>query len=162
MDRLQTKERCLKIKDNGTGMSPQQMKLVLTSFGYNTKNSRTAPSEFNSSEHGLGLKLNAFRLGKTCVIVTRCKDMVSLGLLSQKFIEDAGQTYLVAPLVCFQVQNNTTFIPLTPYSEKLLQVIVGYTGSLFKKDFKHYVCNFMKNDGTEIFIQNLRNPTQTI
>jgi hypothetical protein len=35
------------------------------------------------------------------VIVTRCKDFVSVGLLSQKFIEDAGLTYLVAPLVCF-------------------------------------------------------------
>ena len=77
------------------------MQQVLTSFGFNTKNSRAPSSEFNSSEHGLGLKLNALRLGKTCVIVTRCKDFVSVGLLSQKFIEDAGLTYLVAPLVCF-------------------------------------------------------------
>lgn len=109
-------------------------------------------SEFNSSEHGIGLKLNALRLGKTCLIISRNNDNVSFGLLSQKFVEDSGLSYLVAPLVCFKIQNETTFIPLTPYAEKLLQVIVSYTGSLLKPDFKHYVCNFLKNDGTEIFI----------
>lgn len=142
-------------------MSPLNMQHLLTSFGYNNKSKHTS-SEFNTSEHGLGLKLNALRLGKTCLILSRCQDYVSVGLLSQNFIEDAGLSYLVAPLVSFKVQNQTTFIPLTPFSEKLLKVIVRYTGSLFDQDIRHYVCNFLQNDGTEIFIQNLRNPTQAI
>jgi len=52
-------------------MSPLQMQHLLTSFGYNNK-SKQIPNEFNTSEHGLGLKLNAMRLGRTCLILTRC------------------------------------------------------------------------------------------
>ena len=49
-------------------------------------------------EHGVGLKLGALRLGKTAVIVTRCKNNISIGLLSQKFINDSGLPFLVAPV----------------------------------------------------------------
>lgn len=107
------------------------MKEVLTSFGYINKLDNSN-SQLNFAEHGIGLKINALRLGKTCLILTRKNNQVSVGLLSQKFIQDAGVSFIVAPLVCYQVQLDGTFLPLTPYADKILSLIVEYTGTLFK------------------------------
>jgi hypothetical protein len=81
-------------------MSPQLMKEVLTSFGYLHKLDNTN-SQYNCAEHGIGLKINTLRLGKTCLILTRKNNKVSVGLLSQKFMQDAGVSFMLAPLVCY-------------------------------------------------------------
>jgi signal transduction histidine kinase len=49
------------IKDNGVGIHPSIMKEALTTFGSN--NIAITKSDFNLCEHGIGLKLNALRLG---------------------------------------------------------------------------------------------------
>ena len=79
------KDLCLKIRDNGPGISPLLMKEVLTSFGYINKLDNNN-SQLNFAEHGIGLKINALRIGKTCLILSRKNNQVSVGLLSQKFI----------------------------------------------------------------------------
>ena len=107
------------------------MKEVLTSFGYLHKLDNTN-SQLNCAEHGIGLKINALRLGKTCLILSRKNNQVSVGLLSQKFLQDAGVSFILAPLVCYQVNIDGAFLPLTPYADKILSLIVSYTGTLFK------------------------------
>ena len=51
----------LEIKDNGYGINPSVLKEALTSFGLSEN--IHFKSDYNLAEHGLGLKLNALRLG---------------------------------------------------------------------------------------------------
>ena len=89
---------------------------------------------------------------------------MSVGLLSLQFIEDAGLTYVVAPVVSFEVLNEEAFKPHTPFPEHILNLIVLYCKPLFASeyDLKRYVLNDMKRDGTEIFVLHLRNPNKNL
>ncbi len=92
---------CLHIKDNGVGIPKHLMHQVCTSFG--KINHTVTANDFHTAEHGVGLKLNALRIGKTCLILTRSGNNVSVGLLSLQFIADAGLNYIVAPVVSYEV-----------------------------------------------------------
>jgi hypothetical protein len=150
---------CIRIRDDGSGISPKVMKGILTSFGV-FKTESDSPNDFNQSEHGIGLKINALRLGTTCLIVSRQGRNVSIGLISLKIISDSGSNFIVAPLVCFTIDKNEVFIPQTPFSDQLLKVVARYCPTLFSSDYdiKRYVVNSLPRNGTEIFIADLRNP----
>lgn len=91
----------------------------------------------------MGFKLSALRLGDTCLILSRHGDHVSLGLISSQFMADAGRTYLVAPFVCFHLASATDLVPLTPYSDSLLELIARYSAPLFTTalDIKTHIAN---------------------
>jgi sensor histidine kinase YesM len=67
----------LEIKDNGPGMNPKALVDALTSFG-NHKQSGLR-GDFNLGEHGIGLKLNALRLGHSMLIITKTKGVMEYG-----------------------------------------------------------------------------------
>lgn len=54
---------------------------ALTSFGGSTL--PNFKSDYNLSEHGIGLKLDGFRLGSTILIITKTKPVVEYGSHSQ-------------------------------------------------------------------------------
>mmetsp|Transcript_7283 Transcript_7283/g.6430 ORF Transcript_7283/g.6430 Transcript_7283/m.6430 type:complete len:102 (+) Transcript_7283:2444-2749(+) len=58
----------IEIRDNGPGIHPKQMMDALTSFGGPTLPFK---SDYNFSEHGIGLKLNSMRLGSTLLIISK-------------------------------------------------------------------------------------------
>ena len=78
----QAKE-CLVIMDDGPGIDPVAMKDVLTSFGKGPQQHVNKLSqldetmlaedllEFDSSEHGIGLKISAMRLANSCLILSK-------------------------------------------------------------------------------------------
>ena len=138
------------------------MHQVCTSFG--KINHTVTANDFHTAEHGVSLKLNAFRIGKTCLILTRSGNNVSIGLLSLKFIADAGLNYIVAPVVSYEVLNDEVFKSHTPFPEHITSLILKYCKPLFASeyDLKWYVLNNMKRDGTEIFLMNLRNPNKNL
>jgi hypothetical protein len=49
------------------------MQEVMTSFGKNGSRVSGVSGDYDQSEHGVGLKLACFRLGKTAVILSRSK-----------------------------------------------------------------------------------------
>lgn len=67
----------LEVIDNGPGINPKQLMECLTSFG--GSNLSTFKSDYNLSEHGIGLKLDGFRLGSTVLIITKTKPVVEFG-----------------------------------------------------------------------------------
>jgi hypothetical protein len=84
------------------------------------------------SEHGIGLKINAIRLGMTALIITKTKptfeygsftSYLSIGLLSTKFIADAGSSQLIAPIVSFELKNKKIVKYLTPAPTHFLKLI---------------------------------------
>lgn len=58
-------------------------------------------------------------------------NQVHIGMLSSKFIADSCSDYIVAPIVSFNLKNdssgNQNLVPITPLSDKFLNLILGYT-----------------------------------
>ena len=114
-------------------MTPSLMQEVMTSFGKSGSRIQIA-NDFASSEHGIGLKLACLRLGKTAVVVTRHHNKVSIGMLSQKFINDCGSGFLVAPMICYDVRESDCLVAMTPESSAVFATIVNYCGQLFSSE----------------------------
>ena len=62
---------CLKITDNGPGISPFRMRQFLTQFGREPSRVSLTGSAFELAEHGVGVKLSTFRLGRTALILSK-------------------------------------------------------------------------------------------
>ena len=166
------RKECIRIKDNGPGVSPFQMKETLTSFGMtqNMRNSMSHSSPFSISEHGIGLKLSLLRLGDTCVIITKTnpKDQIgvqylTIGLISVDMHRDISEEHLLIPIICYQIINNETFIPLTPDTNNVFSLMKKYIQPLFssESDIQRYSLNNMGHQGTHIFITDLKSNQET-
>ena len=64
-------KKCLKITDNGPGISPFRMRQFLTQFGREPSRVSLTGSAFELAEHGVGIKLSTFRLGRTALILSK-------------------------------------------------------------------------------------------
>lgn len=104
----------MEIKDSGPGIHPKKLMEALTSFG--TASGTKSKSNYSFSEHGMGLKVNSFRLAQTTLIISRTKPVydcgsstffISFGLLSTEFMRQAGNSngLLVAPLISMEIKN---------------------------------------------------------
>ena len=128
----------IRIKDNGRGIPPAELREALTSFGASKTADTRRSGDFNTREHGMGLKLNALRLGRTCLIMTKSKapnkpntQHFQIGLLSLRFLQDASCDYLVAPMLAYEIREKTTFVPVTPQSKQIFRTIQRYSKPLF-------------------------------
>ncbi len=67
---------------------------------------------------------------------------------------------MVTPLIVYEIKEQDAFIAITPMLPQVMQLIITYCAPLFTSElqFKRYVVNNLKTDGTEIFITHLRNP----
>ena len=106
---------------------------ALTSFGSSIKGNKSK-SDFNFSEHGVGLKLNSLRLAQSTLIISKTKPTyefgtssfyLSFGLLSTEFMKKADSLngYLVAPIVSYEFKNKRVSKHLTPEPEHFLNLI---------------------------------------
>lgn len=70
----------------------------------------------------------------------------------------------MAPFITYELREQDVLLPLTPRAPQVLQTISSYCAPLFTSElqFKRYVLNHMKEDGTELFITHLRCPTQPL
>ena len=69
----------IEVRDNGPGIHPKQMMDALSSFGGSTLGFK---NDHNMSEHGIGLKLNALRLGNTLLIISKTKPTNDYGSMT--------------------------------------------------------------------------------
>ena len=130
------------------------MKETLTSFGM-TNSKRNCASQsgpFSISEHGIGVKLSSLRLGETCFIITKTNpsnqtgiQYLTVGLISVELHRDTGEEYLVVPLICYQIKNNETFVPLTPSTAQVFKLMNKYIQPLFESEteLQDYALNSM-------------------
>lgn len=104
---------------------------IFTSFGSLSNRPSVGKNEFQSAEHYVGVKLGSLRLGKTVVILTRTRNTVSLGLISQRLQTDLGLPYLVAPMITFEIKEIDALVPRTPHSQQVFALIASYCAPLF-------------------------------
>ncbi|NXG03507.1 MORC3 protein, partial [Sakesphorus luctuosus] len=93
---------CLTFTDNGNGMNSEKLHKML-SFGFSEKS--VMNGRVPVGLYGNGFKSGSMRLGKDAIVFTKNGDTMSVGLLSQTFLEVTKAEHVMVPIVTFTNQN---------------------------------------------------------
>ncbi|CAK6442085.1 unnamed protein product [Pipistrellus nathusii] len=92
------KHICLTFTDNGNGMTSDKLHKML-SFGFSDK--VTVNGHVPVGLYGNGFKSGSMRLGKDAIVFTKNGETMSVGLLSQTYLEAIQAEHVVVPIVAF-------------------------------------------------------------
>ncbi|KAG8003997.1 Phosphoethanolamine N-methyltransferase 3 [Nibea albiflora] len=113
---------CLTFTDNGSGMTPNKLHKML-SFGFTEKGSGKA-SQQAIGVYGNGFKSGSMRLGRDALIFTKNGGCMTVGMLSQTYLENIKAQAVIVPIVPFNQQTNILH-------ETISNVGVEYKSSTF-------------------------------
>uniref|UniRef100_A0A8B9SJB8 MORC family CW-type zinc finger 3 n=2 Tax=Anas TaxID=8835 RepID=A0A8B9SJB8_ANAPL len=145
---------CLTFTDNGNGMNTEKLHKML-SFGFSEKS--VMNGRVPVGLYGNGFKSGSMRLGKDAIVFTKNGETMSVGLLSQTFLEVTKAEHVMVPIVTF---NNQHILSITyddpTESKNSLKAILSH--SLFPTEEKLLaeLDAIMGKKGTRIIIWNLR------
>ncbi|XP_009977286.1 PREDICTED: MORC family CW-type zinc finger protein 3 [Tauraco erythrolophus] len=141
---------CLTFTDNGNGMNSEKLHKML-SFGFSEKS--VMNGRVPVGLYGNGFKSGSMRLGKDAIVFTKNGETMSVGLLSQTFLEVTKAEHVMVPIVTFTNQRQ---ISDRTESKNSLKAIL--THSLFSTEEKLLaeLDAIMGKKGTRIIIWNLR------
>ncbi|KAI1241444.1 hypothetical protein IHE44_0004917 [Lamprotornis superbus] len=100
---------CLTFTDNGNGMNSEKLHKML-SFGFSEKS--VMNGRVPVGLYGNGFKSGSMRLGKDAIVFTKNGDTMSVGLLSQTFLEVTKAEHVVVPIVTFTNQHILLAFPV--------------------------------------------------
>ncbi|NXU80060.1 MORC3 protein, partial [Oreotrochilus melanogaster] len=142
---------CLTFTDNGNGMNSEKLHKML-SFGFSEKSMMNGRVPVGL--YGNGFKSGSMRLGKDAIVFTKNGDTMSVGLLSQTFLEVTKAEHVMVPIVTFNNQH----ILSTAFAESKNSLKAILTHSLFSTEEKLLaeLDAIMGKKGTRIIIWNLR------
>ncbi|MFT7799932.1 MORC family CW-type zinc finger protein 3-like isoform X1 [Arapaima gigas] len=90
---------CLTFQDNGSGMTRRRMHRML-SFGFSDK--QKVKRHIPVGVYGNGFKSGSMRLGKDAIVFSKTRESMSIGLLSQTYLETIRAQHVVVPIVTFR------------------------------------------------------------
>ncbi|KAK2089601.1 MORC CW-type zinc finger protein 3 [Saguinus oedipus] len=137
---------CLTFTDNGNGMTSDKLHKML-SFGFSDK--VTMNGHVPVGLYGNGFKSGSMRLGKDAIVFTKNGESMSVGFLSQTYLEVIKAEHVVVPIDIRQMINLAE-------SKASLAAILEH--SLFSTEQKLMaeLDAIMGKKGTRIIIWNLR------
>uniref|UniRef100_A0A8C3M8Y4 Uncharacterized protein n=1 Tax=Geospiza parvula TaxID=87175 RepID=A0A8C3M8Y4_GEOPR len=143
---------CLTFTDNGNGMNSEKLHKML-SFGFSEKS--VVNGRVPVGLYGNGFKSGSMRLGKDAIVFTKNGDTMSVGLLSQTFLEVTKAEHVMVPIVTF---TNQHILPISDPAESRNSLKAILTHSLFSTEEKLLaeLDAIMGKKGTRIIIWNLR------
>ncbi|XP_062390673.1 MORC family CW-type zinc finger protein 3a isoform X2 [Sardina pilchardus] len=151
---------CLTFLDNGSGLSYDKMHKML-SFGFSDK--QTIDGHVPVGLYGNGFKSGSMRLGRDAMVLSKTRDAMCVGMLSQTYLEQTGANHVVVPIVAFRRTGPNQFHSAPEHSASL-QDILKY--SLFQTESELYAellaitaHGTMATTGTRVVIWNLRKTT---
>ncbi|XP_021568563.1 MORC family CW-type zinc finger protein 3 isoform X3 [Carlito syrichta] len=141
---------CLTFTDNGNGMTSDKLHKML-SFGFSDK--VTMNGHVPVGLYGNGFKSGSMRLGKDAIVFTKNGESMSVGFLSQTYLEVIEAEHVVVPIVAFN--KHRQMINLTESKASLAAILEH---SLFSTEQKLLaeLDAIMGKKGTRIIIWNLR------
>ncbi|XP_066115513.1 MORC family CW-type zinc finger protein 3 isoform X1 [Saccopteryx bilineata] len=141
---------CLTFTDNGNGMTPDKLHKML-SFGFSDK--VTMNGRVPVGLYGNGFKSGSMRLGKDAIVFTKNGEGMSVGFLSQTYLDTIEAEHVVVPIVTF---NKHRQVINSAESKASLAAILDH--SLFSTEQKLLaeLDAIMGKKGTRIIIWNLR------
>ncbi|CAO2632437.1 MORC family CW-type zinc finger protein 3, partial [Lemmus lemmus] len=137
---------CLTFTDNGNGMTADKLHKML-SFGFSDK--VTMNGHVPVGLYGNGFKSGSMRLGKDAIVFTKNGETMSVGFLSQTYLEVIKAEHVVVPIDIRQMIN---------LSESKASLAAILEHSLFSTEQKLLaeLDAIMGKKGTRIIIWNLR------
>uniref|UniRef100_A0ABI8AGZ3 CW-type domain-containing protein n=1 Tax=Felis catus TaxID=9685 RepID=A0ABI8AGZ3_FELCA len=141
---------CLTFTDNGNGMTSDKLHKML-SFGFSDK--VTMNGHVPVGLYGNGFKSGSMRLGKDAIVFTKNGESMSVGFLSQTYLEVIKAEHVVVPIVAFN--KHRQMINLAESKASLAAILEH---SLFSTEQKLLaeLDAIMGKKGTRIIIWNLR------
>ncbi|NWY73551.1 MORC3 protein, partial [Erithacus rubecula] len=143
---------CLTFTDNGNGMNSEKLHKML-SFGFSEKS--VMNGRVPVGLYGNGFKSGSMRLGKDAIVFTKNGDTMSVGLLSQTFLEVTKAEHVMVPISLSLTQCPRQICDPAECSNSLKAIL---THSLFSTEEKLLaeLDAIMGKKGTRIIIWNLR------
>ncbi|XP_004842456.1 MORC family CW-type zinc finger protein 3 isoform X2 [Heterocephalus glaber] len=141
---------CLTFTDNGNGMTPDKLHKML-SFGFSDK--VTMNGHVPVGLYGNGFKSGSMRLGKDAIVFTKNGESMSVGFLSQTYLEAIKAEHVVVPIVAFNKHRQ-----MINLAESKVSLAAILEHSLFPTEQKLLaeLDAIMGKKGTRIIIWNLR------
>ncbi|XP_028837539.1 MORC family CW-type zinc finger protein 3b isoform X2 [Denticeps clupeoides] len=142
---------CLSFMDNGAGMTRGKMHKML-SFGFSDK--KATKGHVPVGVYGNGFKSGSMRLGKDAMVFTKTKDSMTVGFLSQSYLEAIRAQQVLVPIITF-MRDGQNFAE----DAASLQAILKH--SIFNTEIELFselrAISVVGATGTRIIIWNLRN-----
>ncbi|XP_053436671.1 MORC family CW-type zinc finger protein 4 isoform X2 [Nycticebus coucang] len=142
---------CLTFTDDGCGMTPHKLHRML-SFGFTDKVIRK--SQCPIGVFGNGFKSGSMRLGKDALVFTKNGGTLTVGLLSQTYLECVQAQAIIVPIVPFNQQDRKMII--TEDSLPSLEAILNYSIFNSENDLLSQFDAIPGKKGTRVLIWNIR------
>ncbi|XP_052343934.1 MORC family CW-type zinc finger protein 3-like [Oncorhynchus keta] len=143
---------CLAFTDNGSGMTPNKLHKML-SFGFTEKGSGKG-SHQAIGVYGNGFKSGSMRLGRDALIFTKNGGCLTVGMLSQSYLQAIKAQAVIVPIVPFNQQ--TKVLVVTEDSEASLNAILTHSLIHTQKELLQHFESILSKKGTKILIWNIR------
>ncbi|KAG8518556.1 MORC family CW-type zinc finger protein 3, partial [Galemys pyrenaicus] len=147
---------CLTFTDNGNGMTSDKLHKML-SFGFSDK--VTMNGHVPVGLYGNGFKSGSMRLGKDAIVFTKNGESMSVGFLSQTYLEIIKAEHVIVPIVAFNqhhiLLDIRQMINLAE-SKASLAAILEYSLFSTEQQLLAELDAIMGKKGTRIIIWNLR------
>ncbi|XP_014068362.2 MORC family CW-type zinc finger protein 3 isoform X4 [Salmo salar] len=143
---------CLAFTDNGSGMTPNKLHKML-SFGFTEKGSGKG-SHQAIGVYGNGFKSGSMRLGRDALIFTKNGGCLTVGMLSQSYLQAIKAQAVIVPIVPFNQQ--TKVLVVTEDSEASLNAILTHSLIHTQKELLQQFDSILSKKGTKILIWNIR------
>ncbi|XP_007423389.1 MORC family CW-type zinc finger protein 3 [Python bivittatus] len=141
---------CLTFMDNGNGMNADKLHKML-SFGFSDK--VTLNGHVPVGLYGNGFKSGSMRLGKDAIVFTKNGEVMSVGLLSQTFLEVTKAEHVIVPIISFSEKRQV----MNPdESAASLRAILDYSLFPTEEELLAELDAVKGKKGTRIIIWNLR------
>ncbi|XP_049729109.1 MORC family CW-type zinc finger protein 4 isoform X2 [Elephas maximus indicus] len=142
---------CLTFTDDGCGMTPHKLHRML-SFGFTDKVIKK--SQCPIGVFGNGFKSGSMRLGKDALVFTKNGGTLTVGLLSQTYLECVQAQAVIVPIVPFSQQTKKMII--TEDSLPSLEAILNYSIFNSENDLLSQFDAIPGKKGTRVLIWNIR------
>ncbi|XP_018613060.1 MORC family CW-type zinc finger protein 3-like isoform X2 [Scleropages formosus] len=145
---------CLTFQDNGSGMTQRKMYKML-SFGFSDK--QKVKRHIPVGVYGNGFKSGSMRLGKDAIVFSKTTESMSVGLLSQTYLETIRAQQVVVPIVTFRRVGQNQAEDVASLQDILRYSLFNTESELFSE--LRAINATSGSTGTRIIIWNLRRIT---
>ncbi|CAL8390283.1 unnamed protein product [Gadus morhua 'NCC'] len=145
---------CLTFRDDGNGLSHILMYQML-SFGISKK--EAVNGKLPIGMYGNGFKSGSMRLGKDAIVLSKSKNDLCVGMLSQSYLEEIDAKQIAVPIISFYEQEADSVMEEHLAS---LRDILEHSPFNTEEELLDEVRNIEGPTGTKIIIWNLRRTSE--
>jgi len=98
--------------------------VVICSFGYCEKEEVNGHKPVG--QYGNGFKSGSMRIGRDAIVFTKTENTMSVGMLSQTYLERIEAETILVPIITWERNTNILFLQLNPEYREHLSVSLKF------------------------------------